>query len=58
MAKRKRRRKNKQRNFLLAFIAKNDPTKLRDRVVRPERGKGRKDRPRDKCFDDFFDCAA
>jgi hypothetical protein len=58
MAKRKRRKPRKPRNTILAVIAKMDPARLRDRTVKPEKGKGRKERPRDKNLDDFFDCAA
>jgi hypothetical protein len=57
MAK-KRRKPRRHKNFILAIIAKNDPTRLRDRTVEPEKGKGRKDRPRNKNLDKFFDCAA
>lgn len=57
MAKRKRKQR-RRRNVILAIIAKNDPTRLRDRVVKSEKGKGRKERPRNKSLDEFFDCAA
>ncbi|MFW9878246.1 MAG: hypothetical protein ACFFG0_34630 [Candidatus Thorarchaeota archaeon] len=54
MIKKKKRRK---KHLVLAVIQKNDPTRLRIRTVLPEKGKGRKDRPRNKNYDDFFDCA-
>lgn len=55
----KQRKPRKPRNTILAIIAKNDPTRLKDKIVHPEKGKGRKDRPRNNNFDDgFFDCAA
>ena len=34
------------RNQVLAWVAENDPTRFRTRTVRPEKGRGRKDRPR------------
>jgi len=46
--------KNKQkqlRNAELAWILNNDPARLRIRTVFSERGKGRKDRPRDNSID-------
>ena len=61
MAKRK---KSKPRNYIKAAIAQNDPTRYRDRIVKPEKGKGRKDRPRNKKVDirdvgvDLFSLAA
>lgn len=55
----KKRKPRKPRNTILAIIAKNDPTRLKDRTLKPEKGKGRKERPRDNSIDDgFFDCAA
>lgn len=36
----------KRRNSILWAVAENDPTRLRTRTVRPERGHGRKSRPR------------
>jgi hypothetical protein len=49
----------KPRNTIMAIIAKNDPTRLQDRTVKPEKGQGRKDRPRNNGInDEFFDCAA
>ena len=38
--------KKRRKNTILAVIAHNDPTRLRDRTVKPEKGRGRKDRPR------------
>lgn len=38
----------KKRNYLLALVAKNDPARYRTRTVKPEKGKGRKNRPRRK----------
>jgi hypothetical protein len=54
----KRRKPRRHKNVILAIIAKNNPTMLRDRTVEPEKGNGRKDRPRNKNLDEFFDCAA
>ncbi len=55
----KKRKQRKPRNTILAIVAKNDPTRLKDRTVQPEKGRGRKDRPRNNDIDDgFFDCAA
>lgn len=58
MAKKRRRKPRRRSNVILAIIAKNDPTRLRDRTVKPEKGRGRKERPRNKNIDEFFDCAA
>lgn len=58
MNKKRKRRRRKPRNVILALVAKNDPARLRDRTVKPDKGKGRKERPRDNTYDDFFDCAA
>ena len=55
MAKKKRRR---PKCTILAVIQKNDPTRLRQRTVMAEKGKGRKNRPRNKNIDEFFDCVA
>jgi len=52
MAKKK---KPKIRNYVLAYILKNDPTRLRTRTVQPEKGKGRKDRPRNNKWDSSLD---
>ena len=35
-----------RRNMVLAVVAANDPTRFRSRTVAPQKGKGRKDRPR------------
>jgi hypothetical protein len=56
--KKKRRKAKRARNFILAWVQENDPTRLRTRTVQPEKGSGRKDRPRDNKIDDSFDCAA
>jgi len=34
------------RDPILAWVAKNDPTRFRSRTIRPAKGKGRKRRPR------------
>ena len=39
------------RNIVLMEILVNDPSRLRTRTVLPEKGKGRKDRPRSKKWD-------
>lgn len=58
MAKAKKKRKHKNNtetkpgNTIMSVIQKEDCKRLRDRVVKPEKGKGRKDRPRDKNWDD------
>jgi hypothetical protein len=36
------------KNVILAIVASEDPTRYKERTVRPEKGKGRKDRPRIK----------
>lgn len=46
MSKNKKKRKFKKRNRIMATIAENDPKRFRQRTVKPERGKGRKERPR------------
>lgn len=38
----------KQRSRILASFVKTDPRRFRQRTVQPERGKNRKDRPRQK----------
>lgn len=48
MAKRKRK---KNKNIILQYIAENDPTRFKTDTVKPEKGKGRKDRPRTKTVD-------
>lgn len=40
--------KRKHRNIVLFEVLINDPCRLRTRVVCPEKGKGRKTRPRQK----------
>jgi len=35
-----------KRNIILAIVAKEDYKRYRDRTVKPEKGRGRKDRPR------------
>lgn len=43
------KKKNKSpRNTILWVIAETDPRRFRDRTVQPEKGKGRKNRPRNK----------
>jgi hypothetical protein len=37
--------RSKPRNAELAIVLKNDPARLRERVVLAKRGKGRKNRP-------------
>lgn len=39
-------RKKAPRNTELSLVAKNDPTRLRTRTVMPEKGHGKKTRPR------------
>lgn len=63
MAKNKKKKKrNKKRNYILAVISQEDPARLRTRTVKPNKGKGRKDRPRDNEFWkkelDSYHCAA
>lgn len=50
-----KKKQAKPRNHTLAVIAANDPTRFRDRTVNPEVGKGRKDRPRQKKWENEFD---
>ncbi len=38
----------KNKNVILAIVQSSDPTRYRDRTVLPEKGKGRKSRPRKK----------
>ena len=52
MIKNKKKRRVKKRNQILAAVANNDPTRYRQRTVRPEKGKGRKNRPRRKNWSD------
>jgi hypothetical protein len=51
-------KKKSPRNAMLGWIQQNDPTRLKDRTVKPEKGKGKKDRPRENKVDDCFDKAA
>lgn len=53
-----KRKKRRRKNTILAIVQQNDPTRYRERTVLPERGKGRKERPRNHNYNDFFDCAA
>lgn len=46
--KNKPKKRKKPRNAVLAVILKLDPRRLKERIVKPEKGKGRKDRPRKK----------
>ena len=43
-----KKKKVKKGNVILSKIQKEDPERLRDRTVKPEKGKGRKSRPRKK----------
>lgn len=43
----------RRRNHILSLVSKNDPCRFRDRTVSPEKGKGRKNRPRVKNFDSY-----
>jgi hypothetical protein len=47
--------KPKPRNNTLRFSAENDPERLRSRTVEPEKGKGRKRRPRVKSDEEWDD---
>ena len=61
MAKRKAKRNRKRdgkKCTILACVQKNDPKRFRERSVLPEKGRGRKERPRNNSYDDSFDCAA
>jgi hypothetical protein len=51
----KKKGSKKYRNIILAIITKNDPSRLKDRTTLPEKGKGRKERPRNRNCDEFFD---
>lgn len=53
-----RKRKRRRKNSILSIIQKNDPTRFRIRTVKSERGKGRKERPRNNNFDDLLEYAA
>lgn len=50
--------KKKPRNTIMKLILENDPERFKQRTVKPEKGKGRKDRPRNNRVDDCFDYAA
>lgn len=41
----------KHKNVIMAIVQKNDPERYRSRTVEPEKGKGRKNRPRKKSWD-------
>lgn len=38
----------KNKNVIMAIVQSEDPTRYKIRTVKPEKGKGRKDRPRTK----------
>lgn len=38
----------KNKNVIMAIVQKEDPTRYRSRTVEAEKGKGRKNRPRNK----------
>lgn len=40
----------KRKNVILAIVQSEDPARYRDRTVLPEKGKGRKTRPRVKSW--------
>ena len=48
--KKKKKRKFLPRNAILGLIAHSDPARLKIRVVKPETGKGKKGRPRQKTW--------
>lgn len=41
------KKKKKTKNVIMAIVSKEDPKRYQSRTVKPEIGKGRKDRPRD-----------
>jgi len=47
-----KKRKSKKRSRILASFVKTDPRRFRERVVKAEKGKNRKDRPRQKNWSD------
>jgi hypothetical protein len=52
-------KKNKNRVYILQYIAENDPERLRNRTVKPEKGKGKKERPRNNnWYDESLNYAA
>ena len=54
----KRKAKKGRKNTILAIVQKYDHKRYRNRTVKPEKGRGRKDRPRNNVYDDSFDRAA
>ena len=40
----------KNKNTIMAIVQKNDPLRYRERTVLPEKGRGKKDRPRKKSW--------
>lgn len=38
----------KNKNVIMAIVQKTDPNRYRDRTVLPEKGQGKKERPRKK----------
>jgi stalled ribosome alternative rescue factor ArfA len=40
----------KKKNVIMAIVQSEDPERYRTRTVEPEKGKGRKDRPRKKSW--------
>ena len=44
----KRKSKKIKKSTILAIVAAEDPTRYKYRVVKPEKGKGKKKRPRKK----------
>ena len=47
-----KKKKRVKRNRILTYLMSNDPARLRKRVVKPKKGKGRKDKPRQKDWSD------
>jgi len=45
----------KKKNVIMAIVAKEDPARFRSRTVEPEKGKGKKSRPRVKKIDSSGD---
>jgi hypothetical protein len=52
MPTKKKRKKKKKRNVLIAIVSKEDCKRYRERTVKPEKGKGKKTRPRKKQWDE------
>ncbi len=48
----KKKKKSKKKNTIMAIVQANDPERYRERTVQPEKGKGRKHRPRKKKVQD------